>query len=237
VIRNKKDYIEIFQKANYFTDEMKNKLDRFSLTSKISIISNFASFALMIYLLFMFFGNSNNKELFFIVMLLVFFAYILALLFGALANSSKNSLDKIFFNNFLVKHLTIAQSSSELSAYEYKQGEHINDTVKNPKNLNQLLIELAYQAFIKNAQGFIVIEQNENTIIEGKIRTSTIGKNMRGNINTNIVKTGSAILIYDIKKKDVKAEIDKTDIGYWYELLQKGAITEEEYNKKKEELL
>jgi hypothetical protein len=30
---------------------------------------------------------------------------------------------------------------------------------------------------------------------------------------------------------------DKTDIGYWHELLQKGAITEEEYSKKKEELL
>lgn len=31
--------------------------------------------------------------------------------------------------------------------------------------------------------------------------------------------------------------VDKTDIGYWHELLQKGAITEDEYAAKKKELL
>jgi hypothetical protein len=42
----------------------------------------------------------------------------------------------------------------------------------------------------------------------------------------------------DGSSKTQTAQIDnKQDIGYWYELLQKGAITKEEYNKKKEELL
>lgn len=31
--------------------------------------------------------------------------------------------------------------------------------------------------------------------------------------------------------------VDKTDLGYWHELLQKGAITEDEYAAKKRELL
>jgi hypothetical protein len=33
------------------------------------------------------------------------------------------------------------------------------------------------------------------------------------------------------------SNIDKTDIGYWFDLLQKGAITQEEYEGKKVELM
>jgi len=33
------------------------------------------------------------------------------------------------------------------------------------------------------------------------------------------------------------SNIDKTDIGYWFDLLQKGAITQQEYNAKKMELM
>jgi hypothetical protein len=33
------------------------------------------------------------------------------------------------------------------------------------------------------------------------------------------------------------SNIDKTDIGYWFDLLQKGAITQEEYDAKKVELM
>ena len=40
-----------------------------------------------------------------------------------------------------------------------------------------------------------------------------------------------------LKKAGVGQSVDKSDLGYWHDLLQKGAITAEEYEVKKKELL
>jgi hypothetical protein len=135
----------------------------------------------------------------------------------------------IFFNNFLAKKLVIAHSASELDGYDYNKGEIINLEIKQPYSPNQYIHDFAIETYMRNAGGFVLLEKSESLV-------RALPNNEKSDL-VPLVKA-QAMLINNVRKNTNSSNSsDKTDIGYWYELLQKGAITEEEYNKKKQELL
>lgn len=80
----------------------------------------------------------------------------------------------------------------------------------------------------KKAEGIIISSNSQSSLTVG-----TIGKRTGGSINTHIINSTEAILIKNIKTNE---NINQTkDLNYWFELKEKGAITQEEYELKKKD--
>ncbi len=234
-----KEYKKVLEKSGYFTDEMKKLLSRHAFSSNIALLGAISAYVLMFLGFFLTLINTNNYGNAAPVLLVMGFLFSLAiaLLFSALfskpfAKQSKkalNDFNNIFFNNFLSKKLVIAHSASELDGYDYNKGEIINLEIKQPYSPNQYIHDLAIEAFMREAGGFILLEKSESLV-------RALPYNKKSGL-VPLVKA-QAVLINNVRKNASSSNSsDKTDIGYWYELLQKGAITDEEYNKKKQELL
>lgn len=140
-------------------------------------------------------------------------------------------LDQEIFDNFLTKRIKIFYTREESNNYLFNEIKHISKRLKDCKNPNQIIIELSFEAFILNAEGLIIVNRIKNSITQGETR-----KGGKGSIKTSIQEDAEAILINNIKEKTSRVENSK-DLNYWFDLKEKGAITEDEFNKKKEELL
>jgi len=140
-------------------------------------------------------------------------------------------LDLEIFDKFLTKKIKIFYTIEESNNYLFNEIKHISKRLKDCKNPNQIIIELSFEAFILNAEGLIIVNRLKNSITQGETR-----KGGKGSIKTSIQEDAEAILIDNIKEKTSKVENSK-DLNYWFDLKEKGAITEDEFNKKKEELL
>jgi hypothetical protein len=106
--------------------------------------------------------------------------------------------------------------------------EHITTKVFNSKNPNQTVINLSFIAFEKNADGLVITSNAQSSFTVG-----TISKKSGGNINTHIINSAEAVLIKNIRNKSDSIK----DLNYWFELKEKGAISDDEYQVKKKELL
>ncbi len=126
-----------------------------------------------------------------------FVIFILFIIFFAFYTKNIEMLDTLVFNKFLSKKLKIFHSIEETKDYEYEEIEYITTKTKI-KNVNQILIDLAYKALFKNAEGLILIENKETIITTNR----QIGDGANFNeVITQIEKSGMAILIKNIKKK------------------------------------
>lgn len=136
--------------------------------------------------------------------------------FGILADKNVKKLDNLIFKDFLNERVVSFASIEEANRYDYEEGDRINRVIEisSGDNLNKIIIELSAECFIRKADGFIITNQNKHNV--------------------------EALLINNIKKKESSEDIkidSKKDLKYWFELKEKGAVTEEEFNKKKSELL
>lgn len=238
--RNTKEYEKAFKKAGYFTEEMKDLLSKAASKSNIVGLG-----VLFLYCIFVPFGIYLTYKATLgaggaapvIIIMGIFLTFGTMILIGKLfiaptAKKSAKALsdaNDIFFNNFLAKKLVIVHSAGELYGYSYDKGEIINLEIKQPYSPNQYIHDFAIEAYMRDAGGFILLEKSESLV-------RALPNNEKSDL-VPLVKA-QAMLINNVRKNASSSNSsDKTDIGYWYELLQKGAITEEEYNKKKEELL
>lgn len=138
-------------------------------------------------------------------------------------------LDDIFFNEYLINNMEIFYSFDELKDFTYTKIKHLTAKAVNSANPNQSVIELCFNALVEKAEGVIITDKNITGITSGEITKRG------GNVRTHMVDSAEGILIKDIKQKSMHD--NKLDIEYWYELLEKGAITQDEYDAKKKELL
>lgn len=144
------------------------------------------------------------------------------------ADGLRSLLDNEIFNNFLTKEIKIFYPNEDISNIQYTQMEQISVNTSNTSNEHQAIIELAFQAYEKNATGMIITDSNRSTIV-----TSTINNKAGASAITKTVYSASAILIKDIS--DNKNE--EFNLEYWYNLFEKGAISKNEYEAKKMKIL
>ncbi|MDO8453018.1 MAG: SHOCT domain-containing protein [Sulfurimonas sp.] len=148
------------------------------------------------------------------------------------------AIDELLFNGLIIHKIKVFYSTSEASKYSYEKIKHVTTSSVNAKVFNQPIIDLCYKAFDEGAEGVIITNQ-------GTVSHTSGSTNRRGtsNVSTSIISSAEGIFIKDIKKEEVELpsipaeKVDKNDILYWYNLLEKGAITDEEYEAKKKELL
>ncbi len=155
---------------------------------------------------------------------------ILSLIFKFIKISRIAKLDDFIFNKFLINKIKVFYSIDELKDYSYDKMEHLSTRAFAEGNLNQATIDLAFMAFEKGAEGIIIVSNNIGTVTTTAIHNKNSSTPIKRMINSC-----EAILIKNIKR--VELEKSNFDLNYWFDLKEKGAITSEEYEKKKNELL
>lgn len=144
------------------------------------------------------------------------------------ADSLRSLLDNEIFNNFLIKKVKIFYQNDDISNIKYTQIEQMSVKVTHTRNEHQAIIELVLAAYEKNATGIIITDSNQSNVV-----ASTINNKAEATAITQIFHSASAMLIKDINVNTNK----EFDLEYWYDLFEKGAISENEYNRKKETIL
>ncbi|MCG3670613.1 hypothetical protein L5F33_10075 [Aliarcobacter butzleri] len=225
-------YRNIFNSHNLKIDSSEKflkKIKTYETISKIILIIILAFASILFYDL----ATGNTKEaksiaIFFVLTLII--GSILRVIFNEMKRINISKLDNLIFNNFLIKQIKIFYTFEELKNFTYEKIEHITTKLVNSKNVNQTIIDLSFIAFEKKAEGIIISSNSQSSLTVG-----TIGKKTGGSINTHIINSTEAILIKNIRTNE---NIDQTkDLNYWFELKEKGAITEDEYEVKKKNFL
>ena len=171
-------------------------------------------------------------------LILIFVTGPLFLIFRALKYGSMADLDNIYFNKFLINSIKIFYNPEELRNFSYEKIRHATVRVANAKNANQPVIELAFMGHQAGAEGILLTGSSSTGVTSG-----SFNRRGHGQISTTMIDSAEAVFIKDIKEKQQRqgdstsATIDKNDLGYWHDLLQRGAITNDEYEVKKKELL
>lgn len=225
--------MSIFKKAEEyrgFIDKNSLKIENMDdLITRINLYDKLKNFTLLI-LLFFFIWTFNTNSDGLAIIIILFFGSMAILMFTVifydLREKVKGKVDKLLFENFLSNKVKIYYSKSDLIDFTYNEVQHTSKVLKEPKNKNQAVIELTFEAFSNNIEGLIIVNQGSNTKVSGSI------KKRRGSIDSYTEYNAEAILINNIQEKEFKK-----DLEYWFNLKEKGAITEDEYNKKKQELL
>lgn len=222
------EYLRIFEKYTTESNDnvvQLNKLRNREIVEKIIV---YFSVPLLILMLFGAFSGGRGSGM---ATLFVFITFIVFIYLWNASNVAKlkqiSILDQLFFNQFLIKKIKIFYSIDEMQNLTYKKIEHITTKSINAINPNQTIIDLAYIGFEKNVEGIIIVETNNTSLTSGSIDKKG------GSVHTKILNATEAILIDNIKEN---SNIDNKDINYWFDLKEKGAITEEEYILKKNQL-
>jgi hypothetical protein len=225
-------YKKIFLKYNLNVPNGENilgKIKTYEIVSKVVLYFSLSAIGLLLYSISQ--NKSNNDAgltAAFLAMIVFIVGGLFYVIFLNLRGKYRAKLEEILFTNFLLKKVKVYFSVEELNDKTYEKFEHIAIKVANARNPNQTTIELAFAAFIENAEGVVIVNSNQTSISSG-----IIGKS-GGRISTDIIHSAEGILINNIQNK--KHEIMQ-DLNYYYDLKEKGAITQEEYEKKKLELL
>lgn len=231
IFKKSEEYEEFIKKHNI---ESENTTRNIKHSSTVELIIKIMLTGTVIYWLYGIWGMFNSRQgggvflfLFFTSILIVWIVFML------LDHKAKKTakLDQEIFDNFLTKRIKIFYTREELNNYLFNEIKHISKRLKDCINPNQIIIELSFEAFSLNAEGLIIVNRIKNSITQGETK-----KGGKGSIKTSIQEDAEAILINNIKEKTSRVENSK-DLNYWFELKEKGAITEDEFNKKKEELL
>jgi hypothetical protein len=226
-----KNYQELFQKNNINTIEAKRilrslgyaKIYRKIINTTIGIL-----WMLFVFTSFKAGGMHHNGGAFATVGFLTMFIYLPLLIFYLnIRNYYVGRLEQIYFDEFLCKKLKIFYSPNELNNFEYTTLKEATVTANQNNNQRQALILICTQAYEEGAEGVLILNSDNSSVTTGKI-----GKK-GGNVRTDFVGTVSARFISNIKEKNSK----ENDLTYWFGLFERGAITKDEYEAKKKELI
>jgi len=220
------DYNKIIDRLGCSTNEIQKLLKKLKSNQLKRNINFYGTVITLIYTVIV---SLNTKSMFFIIGALGMpIGALIALFLRTKTDSLISLLDNEIFNNFLIKKIKIFYPNDDISNLNYTQMEQISAEATNTKNEHQAVIELAFKAYEKNATGIIITNNDRSNIV-----TSTINNKAGATAITKIIYSASAMLIKDIS--DTKKE--EFDLEYWYNLFEKGAISKNEYNRKKETIL
>jgi len=220
------DYNKIIDRLGYSTNEIQKLLKKLKSNQLKRNINFYGTVITLIYTVIV---SLNTKSMFFIIGALGMpIGALIALFLRTKTDSLISLLDNEIFNNFLIKKIKIFYPNDDISNLNYTQMEQISAEATNTKNEHQAVIELAFKAYEKNATGIIITNNDRSNIV-----TSTINNKAGATAITKIIYSASAMLIKDIS--DTKKE--EFDLEYWYNLFEKGVISKNEYNRKKETIL
>ena len=220
------EYNQIIEKLGCSTDETRKllkKLEKNEFLRKINFYGANITLILTIVI-----SINTQSGLFIIGILGMPVGALTSLFLRSKADSLRSLLDNEIFNNFLIKNVKIFYQNDDISNIKYTQMEQISVKVTHTRNEHQAIIELAFAAYEKNATGIIITDSNQSNVV-----TSTINNKAGATAITQTFHSASAMLIKDISVNTNK----EFDLEYWYDLFEKGAISENEYNRKKETIL
>lgn len=232
--RNYQQYKDLFMEHQVLDDNSIKILKSVKLVEVIQkVIAYFSILFLVLLMLAIAFAKRNYGDGVGIIVFLMLVVAVVGSFFWAGLGGGKSieiaKLDDMFFNKFLINNIKIFYSVDELKDFTYTKIKHITAKAVNSANSNQSIIELCFNALVEKAEGVIITGKNITGITSGEITKKG------GNVRTHMVDSAEGILIKDIKQKNIYDS--KLDIEYWYKLLQNGAITQDEYDAKKKELL
>ena len=224
------EYNQVIDKLSCSTDETKKllkKLEKNEFQRKINFYGTIITLILTIII------SINTKSLLFIIGAIGMPIGALTTLFlRTKADSLRSLLDNEIFNNFLIKKIKIFNQNDDVSNIKYTQIEQISVKTTHTRNEHQAIIELAFEAYKKNATGIIITNNNRSDVV-----AATINNKAGATAITQTFHSASAMLIKDISDNINKTSNKEFDLEYWYSLFEKGAISEDEYNRKKETIL
>jgi len=222
------DYVDIFNqyKCDDYVDVKSNlkKLSYVEIAFNVILVLTILTFIVSMT------PGHQDKILLLIPVGIAIFLFLLPLNIARKDYISK--LDDELFNKFLIKRLKIYYSIDELKDYSYTKIEHIVSS-ENSGLRNQVVINISFEAYIKGAEGIIIVDQNSISHTSGNI-----GKR-GGKVSTTIIHSAEGILIKNIKKNNIDSDtkVDKNDIVYWFDLKKKGIINKEEFEGQKKRIL
>ncbi|MGE0738573.1 SHOCT domain-containing protein [Sulfurimonas sp.] len=227
-----KNYQELFQKSNINTTEAKQALRYLGYAKTYKKIINTAIGILWVLAILSYImgdgSGSSRAGVFGVIGALTMFIYVpLLTLYLLYRNYIIGRLEQIYFDEFLCKKLKIFYSPNELNNFEYTTLKEATVTANQNNNQRQALILICTQAYEEGAEGVLILNSDNSSVTTGKI-----GKK-GGNVRTDFVGTVSARFISNIKEKNSK----ENDLTYWFGLFERGAITKDEYEAKKKELI
>lgn len=231
-IRNHyKEYKNIFDKYNLKIDGLDDffkKVKLFEIISKTTLYLTILITAMLIYAAL----ETKGEHAVIVFMIIIIFVpgLILYLIFKNIKINKIAKLDDFIFNKFLINKIKVFYSIDELKNYSYDKMEHLSTRAFAERNLNQATIDLTFMAFEKGAEGIIIVSNNIGTVVTAAIHNKSTSTPIRTTFNYC-----EALLIKNIKK--VELEKSNFDLNYWFDLKEKGAITENEYNLKKNKIL
>lgn len=231
-----KNYFKLFPQLGINSDYSKKILRRFKYALIYRNIINIIFLIPWIILLFevMTKGIKNDGGAFFILGLATMFVYLpLITLYFLIRNRYEGHLEQIYFDEFLSKKLRIFYHIEELSDFTYEIIKDITKSANLTNNNMQALIFACQEAYELGAEGVFVVGNQQSSITSGK--TDKRGK---GSVQTTVLGTTSVRALKNIREKPKNSISNEVkDLEYWFGMLEKGAITKEEYEKKKMELL
>lgn len=234
LFKNYKQYKETLEEYKLTNDinikKLLKKLKRAEIGVKVFGLLIFLIISLLVYGMLSSRGGSGDgvAGLIIVTLVVIFILYLLFLLPFMYAKIRHSiNLDNEFFNTFLIKKLQIFYSVDEANKFNYEKIEHVTSSDNSGKS-NQAIIEICYIAILKNAEGVIITNQNTASVTSG-----SVSKKGGGNISTEVIHSAEGILIKNIQKED----LHNNDLSYWFDLKEKGAITEDEYLSKKNDIL
>jgi len=231
IFKKSEEYEEFVKKHNI---ESENTTRNIKHSSTVELIIKIILVGTAIYWLYGIWAMFNTRDGGGVFLFLFFTSIpIVWIVFMLLDYKAKKTakLDQEIFNNFLTKKIKIFYTREESNNYLFNELKHISKRLKDCINPNQIIIELSFEAFSLNAEGLVIVNRIKNSITQGETK-----KGGKGSIKTTIQEDAEAILINNIKEKNSKIENSK-DLNYWFDLKERGAITDDEFIQKKKELL
>ncbi len=234
-----KNYKNFLNKENYTSPKIAKNLNKANIAEKIIYI---LSGIIILIWLYIFIMDSNITILTPVLALFISFPFIALAAFVKMYKHTKHShIDKEIFENILTKKMKIFYSKEEARDFSYTEVNHEQERISTSiisgcLNTNQVVILLAYRAYISGLDGIIMINRTNSSQTFGEFRKYS------GYIFSLKEEDGEAIFIKDIKQKEQivsnnNIPSNTKDLNYWFDLKEKGAITQEEFDTKKKELL
>jgi hypothetical protein len=216
IFKKSEEYEEFIKKHNI---ESENTTRNIKHSSTVELIIKIILVGTAIYWLYGIWAMFNTRDGGGVFLFLFFTSIPIVWIVFMLLDYKAKKTAKIFYTR------------EESNNYLFNELKHISKRLKDCINPNQIIIELSFEAFSLNAEGLVIVNRIKNSITQGETK-----KGGKGSIKTTIQEDAEAILINNIKEKNSKIENSK-DLNYWFDLKERGAITDDEFIQKKKELL
>lgn len=226
-----KKYEELFKEADINNKESQFYLTRFKA---MKLVFKVMGALLIVYFIYAAQRYGGGDAFVYTIFATIFIGFPLGILPLFTLFEAISKLEKIYFDEFLSKKIKIFYSSEELDKYTFNIIKESN--IQGSGN-NQALMNACEEAYKDKAEAILIVSTSLVSTTSGKINRGS------GEVESKLIDNLTVRFLSNLKIKDTQelnrsSEFDKKlDLDYWYGLYEKGAINQDEYQKKKDELL